>query len=58
MESLIMRMVYGFFKNLPLYFQSSIEYQKNGSKVYFVNDNVRYGGEVNTVNFLSLEIAE
>ncbi len=54
----IIRMVEGYFYELAFVFAEIQRTSKKGSKVFFVNDNVRYGGEVIPVDFLSCSLAE
>lgn len=54
----IMRMVEGYFTELAFIYAELFRVCKKGSLVAFVNDNVRYGGEVIPVDFLSCELAE
>ncbi|GHT25100.1 hypothetical protein AGMMS49953_09190 [Endomicrobiia bacterium] len=54
----ILRMVNGYFTELSFIFAEIFRLSKHGSKVAFVNDNVRYGGEIIPVDFISTELAE
>lgn len=54
----IIRMVEGYFLELGFLFFELFRVCKSGAKVVFVNDNVRYGGEVIPVDFLCSELAE
>lgn len=54
----IVRMVEGYFTELAFIYAELFRLCKKGSLVAFVNDNVRYGGEVIPVDFLSCELAE
>ncbi|MBR4624223.1 MAG: modification methylase, partial [Alphaproteobacteria bacterium] len=54
----VLRMVDGYFTELAFIFAELYRLCKNGAKVAFVNDNVRYGGEVIPVDFISTELAE
>ena len=54
----IIRMVEGYFLELGFLFFELFRVCKKGAKVVFVNDNVRYGGEVIPVDFLCSELAE
>lgn len=54
----VLRMVDGYFSELSFIYAEIYRISKPGSYVAFVNDNVRYGGEVIPVDFLSTEIAE
>ncbi|MBC1331848.1 DNA methyltransferase [Listeria booriae] len=53
----IIRMVYGYFLELTLIFAELHRICKKGAQVAFVNDNVRYGGEVIPVDYLSSDLA-
>ena len=54
----IIRMVEGYFTELAFIFAELYRICKPGAMVAFVNDNVRYGGEVIPVDFLSSSFAE
>jgi len=54
----IIRMVEGYFTELAFIYAELFRVCKKGSMVAFVNDNVRYGGEVIPVDFLSCSFAE
>lgn len=54
----IIRMVEGYFTELAFIFAELIRICKTGATVAFVNDNVRYGGEVIPVDFISCSLAE
>jgi len=54
----VLKMVDGYFTELGFIYAEIFRVCKSGAKVAFVNDNVRYGGEVIPVDFLSTEIAE
>lgn len=54
----IIRMVEGYFTELAFVYAEIYRTCMPGSKVAFVNDNVRYGGEVIPVDFLSSLFAE
>ena len=54
----IIRMVEGYFTELAFIYAELYRICKKGSLVAFVNDNVRYGGEVIPVDFLSTNLAE
>ena len=54
----IILMVKNYIFELAILYSEIFRVCKNGAKVYFVNDNVRYGGEVIPIDFLSSEIAE
>ena len=51
-------MVEGYFTELAFVYAEIYRTCMPGSKVAFVNDNVRYGGEVIPVDFLSSLFAE
>ena len=51
-------MVDGYFAELTFIYAELFRLCKSGAKVAFVNDNVRYGGEVISVDFISTELAE
>lgn len=51
-------MVTGYFTELAFVFAELYRICKKGAMVAFVNDNVRYGGEVIPVDFLSSSFAE
>ncbi len=51
-------MVNGYFLELTFIYAELFRLCKSGAKVAFVNDNVRYGGEVISVDFISTELAE
>ena len=51
-------MVDGYFTELTFIFAELYRICKVGSYVAFVNDNVRYAGEVIPVDFLTTELAE
>jgi len=51
-------MVDGYFTELTFLFAELYRVLKSGSQVAFVNDNVRYAGEVIPVDFLSTSLAE
>lgn len=54
----IIRMVEGYFTELAFIFAELYRICKTGALVAFVNDNVRYGGEVIPVDYLSTSFAE
>ncbi|MCP4113761.1 MAG: site-specific DNA-methyltransferase [Desulfobacteraceae bacterium] len=54
----VLSMVEGYFAELTFVFAEIYRTCKSGSKVAFVNDNVRYGGEIIPVDLLSTELAE
>lgn len=54
----VLKMVEGYFSELTFIYAEIFRISKPGSYVAFVNDNVRYGGEVIPVDFLSTELAE
>lgn len=54
----VLRMVEGYFTELTFLFYEIYRVCKKGAHVAFVNDNVRYGGEVIPVDFLCTSFAE
>ncbi|MDR3296235.1 MAG: hypothetical protein LBT26_10500 [Clostridiales Family XIII bacterium] len=54
----VLSMVKGYFEELTFIFYELYRLCKCGAQVAFVNDNVRYAGEVIPVDFLSTSIAE
>jgi len=54
----VLRMIDGYFTELTFIYAELFRLCKHGAKVAFVNDNVRYGGEVISVDFISTELAE
>lgn len=54
----VVRMVQGYFTELAFIYAELFRLCKTGATVAFVNDNVRYGGEVIPVDFLSTSFAE
>lgn len=54
----VIRMVEGYFTELAFIYAELYRLCKPGATVVFVNDNVRYGGEVIPVDFLSCSFAE
>lgn len=53
----ILRMVEGYFTELTFIFAELWRVCRRGATVIFVNDNVRYGGEVIPVDLLSTDLA-
>jgi len=53
----VLRMVEGYFTELTFLYYEIFRVCKQGARVAFVNDNVRYGGEVIPVDFLSTDLA-
>ena len=53
----VLRMVKGYFEELSFIYSELFRLCKPGAKVAFVNDNVRYAGEVIPVDYISTEIA-
>ncbi|MDR3136500.1 MAG: site-specific DNA-methyltransferase [Coriobacteriales bacterium] len=53
----ILKMVKGYFEELAFVYYELFRVCKKGAKVAFVNDNVRYAGEVIPVDFISTELA-
>ena len=53
----IIRMVEGYFTELAFVYSELFRIIKPGAHVAFVNDNVRYAGEVIPVDFISCELA-
>ncbi len=51
-------MVEGYFTELAFIYAELYRVCRKGAMVAFVNDNVRYGGEVIPVDFLSSSLAE
>ena len=51
-------MVNGYFTELTFIFAELYRTCKSGAKVAFVNDNVRYAGEVIPVDYLTTLLAE
>lgn len=51
-------MVEGYFTELAFIYAELYRICKKGAMVAFVNDNVRYGGEVIPVDYLSTSFAE
>lgn len=51
-------MVEGYFTELTFLYAELFRICKKGAQVAFVNDNVRYAGEVIPVDFLSTSLAE
>lgn len=54
----ILPMVEGYFVELTFVFAEILRTTRSGAHVAFVNDNVRYGGEVIPVDLLTTSIAE
>lgn len=54
----VIRMIEGYFTELALIYAELFRLCKKGALVAFVNDNVRYGGEVIPVDYLSTNFAE
>lgn len=54
----VIRMVEGYFTELAFVYYELFRVCKKGACVVFVNDNVRYAGEVIPVDFISTELAE
>lgn len=54
----IIRMVEGYFTELAFIYAELYRICQTGAMVAFVNDNVRYGGEVIPVDFISSSLAE
>lgn len=54
----VVRMVEGYFTELAFIYAELYRACRDGAMVAFVNDNVRYGGEVIPVDFLSSSFAE
>jgi site-specific DNA-methyltransferase (cytosine-N4-specific) len=53
----VIKMVKGYFDELSFIFYELFRICRNGSCVVFVNDNVRYAGEVIPVDYISTEVA-
>lgn len=54
----VIRMVEGYFTELAFVYAELYRVCKKGATVAFVNDNVRYGGEIIPVDYLSTSLAE
>ena len=54
----ILQMVKGYFTELTFVYMELFRVCKSGAKVAFVNDNVRYGGEIIPVDYISTYIAQ
>lgn len=54
----ILKMVKGYFDELAFVYYELYKACKNGAQVAFVNDNVRYAGEIIPVDFISSNLAE
>jgi len=53
----VINMVRGYFEELAFIYYELFRICKQGARVAFVNDNVRYAGEVIPVDYISTEIA-
>lgn len=53
----VLRMVEGYFTELTFIFYEVFRICKSGAHIAFVNDNVRYAGEVIPVDFITTELA-
>ncbi|MDR3158906.1 MAG: site-specific DNA-methyltransferase [Zoogloeaceae bacterium] len=53
----VLKMVKGYFEELSFIYHELFRICKKGARVAFVNDNVRYSGEVIPVDFISTELA-
>ncbi|MDR1552576.1 MAG: modification methylase, partial [Prevotellaceae bacterium] len=53
----VLRMIDGYFTELAFIYSELFRLCKKGAKIAFVNDNVRYGGEVISVDYISTELA-
>ena len=53
----VLKMVKGYFDELTFIYFELFRLCKHGASVAFVNDNVRYAGEVIPVDFISTELA-
>jgi site-specific DNA-methyltransferase (cytosine-N4-specific) len=53
----VLKMVKGYFEELSFIYYELFRICKKGARVAFVNDNVRYAGEVIPVDFISTELA-
>ena len=51
-------MVDGYFTELGFLFAELFRVCKSGARLAFVNDNVRYAGEVIPVDYLTTDLAE
>ncbi len=54
----VLRMVEGYFTELAFVYAELYRICKRGAKIAVVNDNVRYGGEIIPVDYLSTSFAE
>lgn len=54
----VVQMVQGYFEEIGFVIAELYRSLKSGAKVVIVNDNVRYGGEVIPVDFISMHLAE
>ena len=54
----VLKMVNGYFTELTFLYAELFRTSKPGAYVAFVNDNVRYAGEVIPVDYLSTSLAE
>ena len=54
----VLRMVEGYFTELTFVYAELFRLSKHGASVAFVNDNVRYGGEIVSVDYISTALAE
>lgn len=54
----VLRMVEGYFTELTFVYAELFRVCKQGAFVAFVNDNVRYGGEIISVDYISTALAE
>ena len=54
----VLKMVNGYFTELTFLYAELFRTCKHGAHVAFVNDNVRYAGEVIPVDYLSTSLAE
>lgn len=54
----VLRMVEGYFTELTFVYAELFRTCKSGACVAFVNDNVRYGGEIVSVDYISTALAE
>jgi site-specific DNA-methyltransferase (cytosine-N4-specific) len=54
----VLKMVDGYFTELGFLFAELFRVCKSGAQLAFVNDNVRYAGEVIPVDYLTTNLAE
>lgn len=54
----VIRMIEGYFTELAFIYAELYRTCKNGATIAVVNDNVRYGGEIIPVDYLSTSFAE